>query len=263
MLFRAKRGNALTFSLPQCLQKIFLGAFSRPGFSTICVRGSHFTSKLQGRFDFACTLTSKSSRICLGSSLSLWVTGGTRFRCHGVRSRPPKSTSRFNDPFLPFWANLRCRKLRRARPPFFARIIEHAQRCATGARRTWNCFVLYFCSKQASPSIHSNEGAIASLTSTLDFTSIDEMDPSLGALTLSRAVCAQPGLRPYPATCPAAENHKIFYEREVPFELRSADGLDAPQASALPERQRLGAAQAQAPEGCPCAGLGSLTPSIA
>ena len=28
---------------------------------------------------------------------------------------------------------------------------------------------------------------------------------------------------------PIGEGHRIFYEREVPFELRSADGTDAPQ----------------------------------
>jgi len=45
----------------------------------------------------------------------------------------------------------------------------------------------------------------ATLGSAMDFSSLEEMDPSL------------------------AEGHRIFYEREVPFELRSADGVEEPQ----------------------------------
>ena len=72
LVISCKKGKCLNFFPAPVLEEIFLGAFSRSGFSTICVRGGHFTSKLQGRFDFACTLTSKSSRICLGQlSLSL------------------------------------------------------------------------------------------------------------------------------------------------------------------------------------------------
>mmetsp|Transcript_20676 Transcript_20676/g.24852 ORF Transcript_20676/g.24852 Transcript_20676/m.24852 type:complete len:236 (-) Transcript_20676:523-1230(-) len=45
----------------------------------------------------------------------------------------------------------------------------------------------------------------AELEKTMDLSSFDEQDPSL------------------------AEGHHIFYEREVPFELRSAEGSEAPQ----------------------------------
>ena len=96
------------------------------------------------------------------------------------------------------------------------------------------------------------EKQIASLASQLDFTSIDEMDPSLGARGRGgvpvtshargrrcahqagscRAVAPAPCMTRAAARRRAAEGHRIFYEREVPFELRSADGLDAPQASA-------------------------------
>ena len=51
----------------------------------------------------------------------------------------------------------------------------------------------------------NDKALAATLQSGMDASHLEELDPSL------------------------AEGHRIFYEREVPFELRSADGVEEPQ----------------------------------
>uniref|UniRef100_A0A7S0XE79 Spindle assembly abnormal protein 6 N-terminal domain-containing protein n=1 Tax=Mantoniella antarctica TaxID=81844 RepID=A0A7S0XE79_9CHLO len=58
----------------------------------------------------------------------------------------------------------------------------------------------------------SDKALVATLQSGMDFSQLEELDPSL------------------------SEGHRLFYEREVPFELRSADGVE--------EAQEVGALEA-------------------
>lgn len=103
------------------------------------------------------------------------------------------------------------------------------------------CVCVWRCSKTA-------EAVAESLEKSLDLASFEEMDPSLGTLSSvdSHPLYLGPFQQRAESLTPssssavnadvgrgrvrrAAEGHHTFYEREVPFELRSSEGSDAPQ----------------------------------
>jgi hypothetical protein len=84
----------------------------------------------------------------------------------------------------------------------------------------------------------SRDAIDSSLAQNLDFATLDDLDPSLGAL-LQLVIALAVGHSCIPvdyisqvnltrAASSAADGFYVYYEREVPFELRSSEGSDLP-----------------------------------